>query len=126
MKRIEKLENDFVLHFTEMLKESFPSLLKFKVDYYLGEVKGKRRLCFEIENNYSGRIFSRYHELKSHEVVADIEDTFINLLVNDLVMVGVTLLNIQASENQSGDRVVKEIHRPDYRNNVPRMLLFKN
>ena len=42
MKRIETRENEFVMQFKELLKSSFPLVLNFKADYYLGEDKGKR------------------------------------------------------------------------------------
>jgi len=127
MKKIEARDNDFIVHFKEMLKESFPKPLDFRVDYYVGEDdKGARGLYFHIESIQFGTIFSRFHELKPEQVVYDIEEEFINRVINDLVIAGVTIMNVKAFETQANDRLEKELKSPTFRNIQPRRLLFIN
>ena len=127
MKKIEARDNEFIMHFKGVLKDSFPKPLDFKVDYYLGEDdKGTRGLYFYLESKQFGPIFSRFQGMKPSEVVYDIEEEFMNKVINDLVLAGVAMLNIKAFESQADKRLEYEMKSENFKNILPRKLLFIN
>ena len=125
MKRIETRDNEFLVQFRTILQSSFPPALDFKVDYYLGEDKGVRGLYFTMTSRF-GTIFTRVKVLESGQVVYDIEEEFMNVVINDLILNGVTLLNINAFESVSPIRVDAEIKAKLFRHNAPRKFLYLN
>jgi len=126
MKRIETRHNEFVEHFKTMLSNSFPPPLKYKVEYFVGEEKGTRGLYFGLTSKVFGGLYNRWEEVLPHETIADIEDEFIDKVINDLVLAGITFLNVEAHGEQSNARVGKEISKRPFRNTVPRKMLFVN
>ena len=126
MKRIETRENEFVVQFKELLKNSFPLVLNFKVDYYLGEDNnGKRGLYFTLTSKF-GRIYTKIQPMKDSQVVYDIEEEFMDKVINDLMLTGVTFMNVKEFESINPQRVEREILAKDFIHNAPRKLLFIN
>ena len=125
MKRIETRDNEFLMQLREILRNSFPPALDFKVDYYLGEDKGVKGLYFILTSKF-GRLFARTRPLKSGQVVYDIEEEFMNTVINDLVMNGITFVNMLAFESVSNEMVAEQIKAKDFINNPPRKLIFAN
>jgi len=127
MKRIEARENDFIVHFKEMLKESFPPALGFEVEYYIGEDKqGTRGLYFAITSKDFGHMYSRFGEIQSHQTTYDVEEGFTNKVINDLVLAGVTFLNLEAYREHGNLSISKEIQETPFRATLPRKMLFVN
>ena len=126
MKRIETRENEFVVHFKEVLKNSFPLVLNFRVDYYLGEDKnGKRGLYFTLTSKF-GRIYTKIQLMDDSQMVYDIEEEFMDKVINDLMLTGVTFMNIKEFESISPQRVENEVRAEQFMHNAPRKLLFIN
>ena len=126
MKRIETRENEFVVQFKELLKNSFPLVLNFKVDYYLGEDNnGKRGLYFTLTSKF-GRIYTKIQPMKDSQVVYDIEEEFMDKVINDLMLTGVTFMNVKEFESINSLRVENEIRVKDFMHTSPRKLLFIN
>ena len=125
MKRIETRDNEFLMQFRKTLRDSFPHVLNFKVDYYLGEDKGVRGLYFTLTSKF-GKLFVKTKALKSGEVIADIEEEFMNAVINDLIMNGITFVNMLAFESISDRKVETEIRAKDFINAPPRKLVFTN
>lgn len=125
MKRIETRDNEFVEQFRKTLEDSFPIGLKFKVDYYLGEDKGVQGLYFSISSKF-GRLFAKTKPLKSGQTVYDIEEEFMNAVINDLVINGVTFVNMLAFESISNIMVDQQVKARKFKNSTPRKLIFAN
>lgn len=125
MKRIETRDNEFLMQFRKILGDSFPDVLDFKVDYYLGEDKGVTGLYFILTSRF-GRLFARTKPLKSGQTVYDIEEEFMNTVINDLIMNGITFVNMLAFESISNRKVEMEIKAKDFINSTPRKLIFAN
>jgi hypothetical protein len=125
MKRIETRENEFVVQFKELLKNSFPHVLDFKVDYFIGEEKGVKGLYFTLTSRF-GRIYTKIEPMKDHQNIYDVEEPFMDKVINDLMLTGVTLMNIKAFESIDPQRVNAEIRAEKFTNFSPRKLLFVN
>jgi hypothetical protein len=125
MKRIETRDNEFLMQFRKTIRSSFPPALDFQVDYYLGEDKGVQGLYFSITSRF-GRIYTRIRNLKEGELVYEIEDEFMNQVINDLIINGLTLLNINAFESVSPERVGVEVKAKLFKHYAPRKLLYIN
>jgi hypothetical protein len=125
MKRIETRENEFVVQFKELLLNSFPHVLDFKVDYFVGEDKGVKGLYFTMTSKF-GRIYTKIEEMKPHQTVYDLEEGFMDKVINDLMLTGVTFMNVKAFESISPRRVEAEIKAKHFVHSSPRKLYFTN
>lgn len=125
MKRIETRDNEFLMQLRNMFRDSFPRVLKFKVDYYLGEDKGVTGLYFILTSKF-GRLFAKTKPLMSGQTVYDVEDEFMNEVINDLVMNGIIFANILAFESIDYNKVNNDIQEKDFKNTIPRKLIFAN
>ena len=125
MKRIETRDNEVLTQFRQSLKDSFPSALDMRVDYYLGEEDDKQQLCFSLTSRF-GKIYSNTKVLQRGQLVSDVEEEFMNILINDLILNGITFLNNLAFESISPDRVNKEIRAKLFRHSTPRKFLYIN
>lgn len=126
MKRLETRENEFVVQFKELLKNSFPLVLNFEVDYYLGEDhNGRRGLYFTLTSKF-GRIYTKIQLMDDSQVVYDIEEEFMDSVINDLVLTGVTFMNVKEFESINPVRVENEVRAINFIHTAPRKLLFIN
>lgn len=131
MKRIETRENDFILHFKEMLENSFPNPLGFKVEYYVGEdKKGVKGLYFKLTSKQFGPVYIKFDKFDDdedyHFSIFEKETKFINEIINDLVLAGVTFMKMEAFDSYRNSMVEKEIKEKPFRSRLPRKLLFIN
>lgn len=127
IKKIESRDNEFIRHFKEMLETHFPSVFNYKVVYIIGEdEKGRRGLYFELISKLFGSIYSRFEEIKSYETVYDHEEEFINNVINDFVLGGITLMNIESNEKRRNEKVIREIQKSGFKNIIPKMRLYHN
>jgi len=125
MKRIETRDNEFLEQFRASLRSSFPDALHFKVDYYLGENQGVRGLYFVISSKV-GTVFTRIKPLGRSQVVADVEEEFMNEVIDSLVMTGVTFANLKEFESISPERVNHEVLAKSFMHTAPRKIIFLN
>jgi hypothetical protein len=110
-----------------MLKNSFPRPLVYKVDCYLGEDrKGKRGLHFTLDCKPFGRVYSKFEYMLYGQTVDEFEDEFMNKVINDLVLAGVTFLNMEAHGGSANQRVADDIEAPRFKSRMPQKLLFIN
>lgn len=126
MKKIDALDNEFLIQFRQQLRDSFPVALALEVDYYLGEDdNGKRGLYFTIVSRF-GRIYTRIQMFSGGQLIYDVEEEFMNAVINDLILNGITFLNNLAFESISLDRVNTEVKAKLFRHNSPRRFLYIN
>lgn len=125
MKRIETRDNEFLEQFRDTLRDSFPDALNLTIDYYLGEDKGVRGLHFTIISRF-GLIYSKTTKMKDGETVLDVEEPFMNNVINDFIMQGISFFNLLAFDSVSPEKVVKEIEAVPFRNSTPRRLVYQN
>ena len=130
IKKVKTRENEFVFHLREILDKFFPEPLGFEVEYYIGEDKrGTKGLYFNLTSNQFGKIYSKFGRFKDDNFEIDIlekEVAFVNEVIYDLVLAGVTLMKMEAFETYRSHMVEKEVGEEPFRNRVPRRLLFIN
>jgi len=95
---LEHRESEFVERLKTTLNEAFnPIGMSFDINYFIGEStanKGKL-LCFIIQCSKTGIIYEKIIEMKPHETPMDVEDNFVDMIVGELLLSGVTFLNIE-------------------------------
>lgn len=125
IKKIETRENDFTMQLKEMLEESFPLALGHEVIYIIGEdEEGRRGLYFELNSKKLGKLYSKFMEIET--AVFEIEHEFINKVINDLVLSGVSFMNVQTYNKTKNKQVLEEAAHDRFKNHLPRRLLFIN
>jgi len=94
---LEVRENEFVEHLKRMLNDTYRvAPVTFDVNYFIGEdVKGKKGLCFILSSSKAGSIYEKFTPLQMFETPLDIEDGFVSQIINDLVLAGVTFVNLE-------------------------------
>jgi len=125
MKRIETRDNEFLMQFRKSLQDSFPPALDLKVDYYLGEDKGVKGLYITITSKF-GTLYRKIIQLEPSHVVADVEEEFMNIIIDDLVTHGITFFNLMAFESVDPRRVDNEIKAKYFKHSTPRKLIYQN
>ncbi len=125
MKRIETRDNEFLTQFRKSLQDSFPSALDLKVDYYLGEDKGVKGLYITITSRF-GTLYRKIIQLEPSQVIADVEEEFMSIIVDDLVTHGITFFNLLAFDSVDPRKVDIEIKAKHFKNSTPRRLIYQN
>ena len=125
MKRIETRDNEFLMQFRKSLGSSFPPALDLKVDYYLGEDEGVKGLYIIIASRF-GMLYRKVMQLKPSHVVADVEEEFMNIVIDDLIMNGITFFNLLAFDSVDPRKVNLEIHAKEFKHSTPRKLIYQN
>ena len=94
IKELEIIENEFVEQLQGLLNSSFNGLpIGFQVRYLIGENELKERgLYFEITSTITKLVYSKFMKMNSYQTCADVEDIFMNSIMNDLILAGVTFL----------------------------------
>lgn len=94
IKELEIIDNEFVEQLQGLLNSSFSGLpIGFQVKYMIGENELKERgLYFEIESKITNVVYSKFMKMKPYQTPADLEDKFMNEVLNDLVLAGITFL----------------------------------
>jgi len=126
MKKIEQLDNVFIDQLKMLIREALNPELNFSLDYYIGkDNNGVRGMCFDISSKF-GLVFRRFAVMKGHEIVADIEEDFITKVLNDLVLAGITFMNVEAFARERDQNVAKDIYSKPFRHSLPRKIFFVN
>jgi len=121
------MDNEFIMHFKEMLRTHFPPIFGYKVKYIIGEdKKGNRGLYFELRSNKFGLLYAHFEKLDSHMIVSDIETDFMNNVINDFILGGITLMNIESHNQKQNEMVNHDIMNKSFKNSLPKKLLFIN
>ena len=126
IKRIETINNDFLEQLNTMLQETFPKAMSFNIDYFIGEEKGTRGIYMQIISKTSGMLYNRKHILKPDEFVSDVEDEVINKTLNDLVLAGISFLNIEALTKDAERDLNESIKAVPFKNKIPTLVISLN
>jgi hypothetical protein len=94
LKELEILDHQFVEQLQELLNNSFSNLpTKFKVQLFTAtDPYDIRSIYFTIDTNLTGNIYIKRVDMKPFEIPADVENDFINEVINDLILGGCTFL----------------------------------
>lgn len=125
MKRIENRDNEFLVQFRKSLRSSFPDALNIKVDYYLGEEQGTRGLYLTISSRF-GMLYRKIMQLQGAQLPSDVEEEFMNVILDDLIMKGIAFFNMQAFDSVDPKKVEKEIYAKTFKHSSPRRLIYHN
>ena len=125
IREIEPRENEFITHFRMMLRDTFPLALGHEAKYVIGEdEQGRRGLYFELTSKKFGKLYSKFGPITT--MVDEQEDEFIHIVINDLVIAGITFMNVEAYEKIKNKAVEEEIQHKGFKNHVPLKALFVN
>jgi hypothetical protein len=97
IREIEAREHDFVVQLDKLLTASFVDIpIDFKIHYFKGETSdGDKGLYFAITTQISGTIYDKFKKVDPGVFLSDIEDEFIQEIVNELFLSGVTFLHVE-------------------------------
>ena len=98
VKVLEHRENEFVEHLRKMLGETFHTIpITFDINYFIGEdtSNGDKVLCFVLTSSKAGVIYEKLVSMKVFETPMDVEEDFVNQIVADLILAGVTFVNLE-------------------------------
>jgi len=97
VKVLEDRNNEFVEHLKMVLNTTFHSMpMNFTVEYFVGEdVKGIKGLYFILSSSKAGSIYEKITPMKEFETPLDIEENFVNQIISDLVLAGITFVNLE-------------------------------
>lgn len=98
VKILEHRESEFVEHLKTMLYDTFHSIsMSFEINYFVGEdtSNGDKVLCFVLTSSKAGVIYEKIITMEAFETPMDVEDTFVNQIVNDFILAGVTFVNLE-------------------------------
>ena len=127
IKRIETISNEFVEQLESSLHSSFPKQIRFKVDYYIGEDSDSiRGLYIEIISSLFGTLYMRVQQMKNWETVGDVEDSFMNSVINDLVLAGISFLQGEAIMYKGAINLNEAIRAKKFKRMMPTVLISVN
>lgn len=127
IRKIENRNNDFVTTFRNMVRTTFPAVLGYQVEYSLGEDQnGLRGLHFKMTSSLFGTIYEKFGIMESHQTVSDIEEEFMNIIINDFIIAGIGLYNFDKFKEMQNEKAGKSIVAQPFRRYVPIMPIFFN
>ena len=131
VKKLETIHNEVIEQLNELLYNSFSKKMKVSIEYYIGEQdkqesEGKKGLYIEIISNLFGVIYERFELLKDHEVIADIENEFINKVINDFVLSGISFFNVQSMAKREQEYIKENTLSGKFKNVIPSHIIFLN
>ena len=106
MNRLRELEirnHELARQLQMLLDSSFSDLgAGFKVSYFIGIDNEKiKYLCFSIDTKYLGNIYFKNKILRPYQTPSDIEEDFINGIMEDLLIAGCTFLYTEKGKIES-------------------------
>lgn len=127
VKRIETIRNEFVEQLESTLHTSFPKQLRFKIDYYIGEDDNSTRgLYIEVISKVFGILYMKVCQMKDWETIGDIEDEFMNNVINDLLLAGVSFLQTEAIMYRGVENLNEAIRAKKFKRMMPTVLISTN
>lgn len=126
IKRIETVENEFIEQLKQLLNSSFPEVLGFEVEYFIGEDKGIRGLYVEIKSKVFGIIYRKKEPMESYVLVSDIEEDFVNKVINDLVLGGISFLNGESVRQKQEKEMNRAIVDKKFKRIIPSRIIYMN
>ena len=126
--KIKNVKNELIEQIKKMLLSSFPKAFVFKIEYFTGEepLTNTRGLFINIVSDKYGLIYTKNQSMKSHETLYDIEEPFVNNVINDLVLIGLTILTNEAIRKQKIVEEEKAIRAENFVNVIPNGLIYTN
>jgi hypothetical protein len=126
IKRIERIDNEFIGQVRTLLMNAFPDFLGFEVEYFIGEDNGTKGLYIEIKSKVFGTVYKRKKNLKDRAFLMDIEENFISEVINDLVVFGITFLNGDAVRRKKEMEMQEAINNKKFKRVVPSRIIHLN
>ena len=126
VKRIETIENVFVEQLKELLHNSFPKILGFDIEYFVGEDRGVRGIYFEIISKPFGIVYKKHITMKPYETIMDIEDRFMNEVINDFVLAGITFMNADSVRQKEERKMDDAIRKKKFIRAMPSRIIYLN
>ncbi len=126
IKRIETVDNEFIQQVRTLLMNAFPDFLGFEIEYYIGEDNGTKGLYIEIKSKMFGIIYRKKKNLKDRAFLTDIEEDFINEIINDLVIFGVMFLNGETAKQKKHKEMEDNIRQKKFKKLQPSRIFYVN
>lgn len=113
MIKIEERSNQMIDQIKTLIHKSFPPVLGYKVEYFLGEdsLTERNHLVFKISSKEIGDVYQKSLRLKTSKFVEDAESDFIGMILSDFMLLGTTFLTNtimakKASQKESANNII--------------------
>lgn len=126
IKRIETMNNEFIGQIRTLLMNSFPDFLGFEIEYFIGEDNGTKGLYIEIKSKVFGSVYRKKKNLADRALVMDIEENFINEVINDLIIFGVVFLNGESVKQKKQKEMEDAIRNKKFKRIMPGRVINVN
>ena len=126
IKRIETVNNEFIEQVKTLLSNSFPDFFGFDVEYFIGEDHGTKGLYIEIKSKMFGTVYRKKKNLKDRAFLMDIEENFINEVINDLVIFGIVFLNGESVKHRKEQEMQEAIRSKKFKRIMPSRIIYQN
>lgn len=126
IKKIEPIENEFIQQVRTLLMNAFPDFLGFNVEYFIGEDNGTMGLYIEIKSKMFGTVYRKKKNLKDPAFLMDIEENFINDVINDLVIFGIMFLNAESAKQKKQSEMENNIRQKKFKKLQPSRIFYVN
>ena len=130
VERINKIEdrgNPMIDQIKTLIHNSYPPMLGYKVEYFIGEGEDTQRdmLVFEMSSKVFGDLYKKMVFIRPPKTASDYEDDFIGKILTDFLLLGTTLLTnhvmaSKAAKHEDSDAILKHPFSKSRLNNVTR------
>ena len=126
IKRIEIIKNEFVEQMRTLLMNAFPNFFGFDIEYFIGEDNGTKGLYIEIKSKMFGTVYRKKKNLKDRAFLMDIEEDFINEVINDLVTFGIVFLNGESVKQKREQEMNEAVRDKKFKRIMPSRIIHVN
>jgi len=127
IRKIESRSNEFVVTLKKMIEVTFPAVLGYQVEYSLGEDQnGIKGLHFELTSKIFGKMYEKFAIMESHQTILDIEEDFMNIIINDFIIAGIGLFNLERFKEMQNKETAESIMKTPFKRYVPMLPIYFN
>lgn len=126
IKKIETINNEFIEQMRTLLMNSFPDFLGFEIEYFIGEDNGVKGLYVEIRSKMFGSVYRKKKNLKDRAFIMDVEEDFINGVINDLVVAGIVFLNGESVKHKKEKEMQDAVVSKKFKRIMPSRIFYVN
>ena len=112
--KIEDRRNTMIDQIKVLIGKSYPSMLGYKVEYFIGEGEDTQRtmLVFEMSSKTFGDLYKKMVFIRPPKTASDYEDDFIGKILTDFLLLGTTFLTntimaSKAAKHEDSDAILK-------------------
>ena len=125
--KIENRSNMMVDQIKELIDKSYPPMLGYYADYFIGEGEDseRRMLVFDVSTRAFGNLYRKAIHIRPPKTIEDYESDFIGKILTDFILLGTTFLTqtvmaSKISKREDSDAILPHPFSKSRLNNVTR------